>query len=196
MQHGGYFMSKRLVLPLIVVLLCFEGTSAHAFTIKKGTISLGGSSGLSAGRNDTDETTHFDHISGSINSGYFLIDNLEFGGQLNFGYIKSDETDSKCFAISPFLTYHVDLNETSNIYLTGMYGYRKSYQDDDDISDGTLLSAEIGWEYFFNPNVSGKIGIGYTRRYTKYESNDEYQPVDSSVTSTFFGTTFGLKVYF
>jgi hypothetical protein len=189
-------MFKRPVLPLTLVLLYLEGASAYAFTIKKGTISLGGSSSLSAGRYDTDGTTSLDHTSGSINSGYFLIDNLEFGGQLNFGYIKSDESDSKCFAISPFLTYHIDLNETSNIYLTGMYGYRKSYNDDDEISDGTLLSAEIGWEYFFNPNVAGKIGIGYTRRETTYESNDDYQVVDSSTTSTFFGTYIGLKVYF
>lgn len=192
-------MLKRLVLPLIAALLFFNGTSAYAFTIKTGTISLGGSSILSAGRYDTDRTTFVDGGSMSINSGYFFIDNLELGGQLNFGYYNSDEADGKSFAISPFMTYHIDLNETSNIYLTGMFGYLKSYYDHDDYSeesDGTLLSAEIGWEYFFNSNVSGKIGIGYTRKEMEYDSKDEYQDIDNSVTFTSFGTNIGLKVYF
>jgi hypothetical protein len=192
-------MLKRIVLTLITALLFFNCNSAYAFTIKKGTISLGGSSNFSAERYDTDRTTSSDGISISINSGYFVIDNLELGAQLGFGYYNSDEAEGKDFDIGPFLTYHIDFNETSNIYLTGMFGFLKSYYDHDDFSeesDGTLLSAEIGWEYFFTPNVSGKIGIRYTRKEMEYDSEGEYQDTDYSMTSTSYGTNIGLKIYF
>jgi hypothetical protein len=97
------------------------------------------------------------------------------------------------------LTYHIDLNETSNIYLTGMVGYLKSYYDNWSYSEGaegTLLSAEVGWEYFFNPNVSAKIGFGYTQKKKEYDLKEEYQDRDDSVTHTYFGTNIGLKIYF
>jgi hypothetical protein len=73
-----------------------------------------------------------------------------------------------------------------------MIGYWKTDQDDDwssDENDGTKLSAEIGWEYFFSPSVSGTIGITYTR--TEIDTD-----IDDSFTSTFFGTNMGLKIYF
>lgn len=186
-------MLKRIVLPLLVVaLMIFNTTNAGAVTIKKGTISLGGSSNLRLGRYDTDESTSTDQLCMSINSGYFFIDNLEFGGLLTLSYSSSGSTDTKGFSISPFATYHLDLNETSNFYLTGMIGYLKSYEDYDSYSDEedcTRLSAEIGWEYFFNPSVSGTIGITYTR--TEHDND-----IDDLDTSTSFGTNIGLKIYF
>jgi hypothetical protein len=77
-------MLKRIVLPLMVVaLMIFNTTNAGAVTIKEGTISLGGSSNLSIGRYETDESTSIDHFNMSINSGYFFIDNLELGGGID-----------------------------------------------------------------------------------------------------------------
>jgi hypothetical protein len=191
-------MLRKIVLSMIAVaLMICNSTNADAFTIKKGTISFGGSSNLWLGRSDTDITTSTDQINMSINSGYFVIDNLEIGGLLTLSYQSSDDRDSKGFSLSPFVTYHIDLNQASNIYLTGMVGYSKFYYDYDDISDesdGTILSAEIGWEYFFSSSVSGTIGL----RYRRMESDliDSDSDTDNSVTSTSFGTNIGLKIYF
>jgi hypothetical protein len=187
-------MLKRIVLPLIVVALMISNTTyAGAATIKEGTISLGGSSNLWLGRYDTDESSSIDQFIMSINSGYFFIDNFELGGQLDLRYTSYDSIDSKGFTISPFATYHLDLNETSNFYLTGMIGYSKTYSDGDygysNEYDSTKLLAEIGWEYFFNPSVVGTIGITYTR--TETDSD-----IGSSDTVTSFGTNMGLKIYF
>jgi hypothetical protein len=186
-------MLKRIVLSLIaVVLMICNSTNADAFTINKGTISLGGSSSLLIGRYDTDETeSHEDVIDMSIAIGYFISDNLEVGGLLGGTYRDRNDGDIKFFSISPFVTYHFELNEVSNIYLTGMIGYWKSDFDGkfgSDEYDGTILSAETGWEYFFNPSVSGTIGLIYSRT-EDTDSSDTF-------TSTSFGTNIGLKIYF
>lgn len=190
-------MLKKFFLLFVTAFVLSAGYDANGFTLTKGTVSVGGESTLSAVNSDSDRSDSTNSIGASVSMGYFIRDNLELGGKLSANYFDGVNGDSKGFSISPYLTYHFDLNETSNIYLTGMLGIVKTYSNHGSFSsegDATILSSEIGWEYFFNPSVSGTIGLKYEKADTDYDE-DQYG-FDFSNTSTTFGTVLGFKIYF
>ncbi len=197
-------MRKRIVLLTAIAATCFFFTvDAHAFTIEKGTISLGGSSDMFLGKHDSDGAEDIDHFQASVEIGYLVMNNLEIGGAVGFGFSSSDYSDSTTYSLAPFVTYHFPFNENSNFYLTGRLGYFRSESDSDDLSiesDGTTWSLGAGWEYFFNRYVAATIGLAYseTDRDEEFEFNNgvvsDVVTTDSSYTS--FGLNFGLRVYF
>ncbi len=192
-------MLKKFFLLSVTAFVLFAGYDADGFTLKKGTVSVGGASTLSAVNRDSDQTDSTNSIGASVSMGYFVRDNLELGGNFSASYMDRDSGDTKGFSISPYLTYHFDLNEKSNIYLTGMIGLSKIYSDYGSVSsdsDGTILSSEIGWEYCFTPSVSGTIGVRYEREDLDYKYKSGSYHDDEDSTSTMFGTVLGLKIYF
>lgn len=192
-------MLKKSIFLLVIVFVLSVGLNANALTLKKGTLSLGGASTLSAVNRDSDRSDSTNVLEASATIGYFIMDNFEFGGKLGASYIDYNIGDGKEFSISPYITYHFDLNETSNIYLTGMIGISRSYSDFGDYSrdsEGIVLASEIGWEYFFSPSVSGTVGVRYEKTDTDYDIKRPGYNSDGSDTYTTFGTILGLKVYF
>ena len=205
-------MLKKIVFFLIAfaAVIAFNISHAGAVEIKKGTISLAGSSDLSF--------SHYDHkvedknssrsaeIDGevldlSIRVGYFLADNLEIGAEIDVIYEFEDGGDDTSLAIGPFVKYHIDLNENSNLSLRAMVGVLQNDVDNDFFSgefEGTVFSAGIGWEYFFNCNVAGTIGLNY---FWKEWDEDYYLKSDGSAmrltrTESSISTYIGLIFYF
>ncbi len=193
-------MNRRLLILLVVISVGFIAniSDVEAFNIEKGSISIGGASTFELGTHDTDRTHSFDRFSLSLNSGYFIIDNFEIGVFLRLSYYDSSSSESKFYSISPFVSYHYPLNDFSNLFFTGSIGYSKSDMDSDyvlsDDSDGIALSAQIGWEYFFNNSVSGTIGLSYDRIEMDYDNDTNYGFDDETATS--ITSIIGLRVYF
>jgi long-subunit fatty acid transport protein len=185
-------MLKRITFPMAFLLTFIAGLDAMAFNLEKGTISLGGGSTFSFANREYDGSRSSNSIGLSFTGGYFIIDNLEIGGGLDMSYFSADDYEMKGIMVSPYVTYHFDLNETSNIFISGMAGFGKSDSDSDYLSsesDQTSLSAEIGWEYFFTPSVSSKIGA-------KYRWEEERGDDDWDIERKTFSTVLGLKFYF
>jgi opacity protein-like surface antigen len=128
------------------------------------------------------------------------MDNLEIGAHAGLSYADGDRSDCTSYALAPFVTYHLPVNEKSNFYLTGRVGFAKSECDYDRYSsdgDGTLWSVGAGWEYFFNRHVASNIGLEYTDTDYDVEYDGNVNNGESTnLSSTAYGLNIGLKIYF
>lgn len=71
--------------------MLFVSMDAMAFTLKKGTISLGGGSTFEIGNRDSDASSSTDHIGVSFTIGYFIADKIEIGVEIGASYSNSGD---------------------------------------------------------------------------------------------------------
>lgn len=189
-----------VILTTFVFIFSVTVFETEARLIKKGTISIGGSSsfGLSDENYDKGRDQTSLYFNGQV--GYFIYDQVEVGA--NFGLSYFNYSDSSIdnitrYSIGPFATYHIPLNDKSNIYIGGGLGYTQTKYDydsgGDDDEDGISISASSGWEYFFTPTVACHLGLRVI--YTDYDYSGQYVQ-NNDDTSIRIRTNAGIKVFF
>ena len=90
-------MLKKLLLLAVTAFVLFAGYDVDGFTLKKGTVSVGGASTLSAVNRDSDHTDRTSIIGASISMGCFVRDNFELGGKVSASYSDDDANTTTTF---------------------------------------------------------------------------------------------------
>ncbi|MGA1867210.1 MAG: outer membrane beta-barrel protein [bacterium] len=192
---------KSLLKKNMIFLLVFFGglflslAYAKAGIIKKGSISLGGSSSSFFSSRNFDKGEDNNTIKMAIEGGYFIIDNLELGVSLSFERQDGDNMYNTGYIIVPAITYHSPSDNKENIYIsTGIcYTMNKTKYisgaqfDEDSIG----FAVEFGWEYFFNPHVAVNVGLN-----TKWIEWDLKGYSIGNATETRITPGAGLKIFF
>jgi len=131
--------------------------------IKRGTLSLGAASNGGFRLIDRSiEDGNYKATFLSFELGYFIFNNIEIGSSVCLRYDSNDDFDARSYSLIPFLTYHLPLNEKSNIFMGIGAGYGLVDIDSDNIdeeSTQTLFYGEGGYEYFLNRNVALEFGV-------------------------------------
>ncbi|MCU0822933.1 MAG: porin family protein [Spirochaetes bacterium] len=190
-----YFL--YFLVSLNIVFLCSQ---SDARSIDQGTIAIGGNlNAFSETRNlkkGDDSDKYYFYINGS----YFTIRNVEIGTGMYYDSFKSDSQKITSWSLSPFIAYHLSLNENSDVY--GRAGvFLTSQNNSQDINnastqkwsaDSTGIQIEAGWEYFFTPNVAVDISISYSR----VQWDLIGYPFSSDTENRFYWPMIGLRVFF
>lgn len=194
----------RIVLIILTGMIITFSTSINeveARLIKKGSVSIGGLSNLgisNVNRGNGNDSTSF-MFSGSV--GYFVFDKVELGTSFGIGYSKyrNSSTDNlQYYSISPFVSYHIPINDPSNFYIGCGAGYAKNKinYDDDDFEDydddGKMISAFIGWEYYINQSLALRLGLNYS--HIEWDYAGEYSNNEDSTNS--ISTNAGFNILF
>ena len=175
------------------VLFLFA-VSVQAYEIQKGTISIGGASNIFYKSRNFDKSGTSKTYSLFLDGGYFIRNNLELGAELLLESYDAGDYESRSYSLSPFIMYHIPLDEQSNIIAGGGLGYSKYETDEDNTtyeSRGATMFGEVGWEYFFNPHVA--MNISFNLRHIEWKL-DNYSVDKDGETSIL--TKLGLKAFF
>lgn len=188
----------------MIFLIC---SNAPAYAIKEGAVSFtGASSGLLAFTNNNTNGSNNSNslINLTAGSGYFIRDNVELGIGLSVedsryrGFINSDETS---YTISPNITFHCQINESSNIFYgvgIGYSQYRAHFPStaytpaQTSTSAGTVAAAKIGWEYFLNNWTALQVALNISHSNNKATS--PYIEISNKQDSV--ASAFGFSIYF
>ena len=184
------------ILFFIFFLFISISSNTEAQTITQRTVSLSGSSIAFSETKDADHRPDRDKTSFTVNGGYFIIDNLEFGFSFLYAWEDIDEYgDTREYTISPYLAYHYPLDEKSSIYYGGGFGlsniktkYASGRTQKD---DGITLFGKIGWEFFINSQTS--INIGFILNRSEYDV-DGYAYEEEEILT--LRSEIGLTLYF
>ncbi len=205
--------------PIVTLIFCLL-TSAVMAQTTQGTISLGGSIGVSnSSQEDEDEFGEGESKSSTLifspDIGYFLADGMELGLDISFSTRKSkfvpddgDTQDGTTFnntALGPYFKYYMftsneDFAFTLNASL--LFGFSKiSAPEGDDLKGKNVqFTISPGFTYFFTDKIGLDFelqGIGYRKADPNTDSD-----VENDKTSTFifgvssFSPSLGFKYYF
>jgi hypothetical protein len=189
----------RRSIAILFLFTCapiFVFSIAEAQTITQRTVSLRGSSVAFSETKNADHRADRDTTSFTVEGGYFIIDNLEFGISFKYAWDTIDEySKSREYTMSPYLTYHYPLDEKSSIYYGGGFGLsniKTTYESGGtQKDDGIILFGEIGWEFFINSQTS--INIGFILNRAEYDV-EGYTYEDEEILT--FRSEIGLTLYF
>lgn len=197
-------MKKYKIVLMTLSLLLLFNLHALAGDIEQGTISVGASSNLSffqldSENNDDTEST----LSLSTEMGYFFAKNWEIGAGLNSHYKYVGDNEYLSIIFSPFIGYHWNLNETSNLYArvgAGIGTGQTSGDGWESDSDLTTLFGEVGYEFFLTKNIALDLSFKAERFWSEYsfEDDDEWywDEEDTGSTVNYITTQLKFKVYF
>jgi len=189
--------NTRITKVLIIALCALTAADAQ---VSKGTIRLGPQLAFS---NATQEIEGFsDNIKATtlnltLNTGYFVIDNLELGLSVSLARTKNevgaDEQTTSGTFIGPNLTYMLPLNE--NFYLPisaglGLNSLTLETSNNETSLSGLGFGFGTGIEYF----ASNKMGARFSVLYNAGSITDENDTIDLSVSST--QASIGVNFYF
>ena len=103
------------------------------------------------------------------NVGYFFIDKLAAGLQLNTVYNKFDASDggglkNYGYGLSPFMRYYIlDVDKLVNVFIQANYSLRFGEKyDKDNAIDGNAYGLQAGTVFFFNQSVGLELSLKYT----------------------------------
>ncbi|HLO57691.1 MAG TPA: outer membrane beta-barrel protein [Bacteroidales bacterium] len=183
---------KNLKNALIVLVLSFFVLSLNAQT-EAGKILVGGSSSLSFSamtekyKSDDADGTWGKSTSFSLapDAGYFVIDGLAVGLQLNMGLssFKQDDSDYKSsstmIVAAPFVKYYYGTGKVKP-FATASIGFGSQVDKDKNGETTTTdktgifgFGGGIGAAMFMNDNVALELGIGYTSMSTKAKEDND-----------------------
>lgn len=164
------------LINLFFTAILFVSLSANA-QITKGNWMVGGSASYS-----TSNTTNQqgDKLSSGIglsinpNLGYFFIDQLAGGTQLNFNYGKpSGGYSNTSYSISPFLRYYfLKPDKIINIFTEISYGYGISKSQNDKSSFVRGYSLKAGPVIYVNSSVGLELTANYNSSYLEQTNNN------------------------
>jgi len=196
-----------------IVLLVVITTVLHAQTIK-GTKVVGGGLQLQIEKaqdyeNSETKTTDFSFIP---SVGYFVIDNLAVGININYSTSKTENTflnntnttKSSSFAIGPFARYYMHTSNEDFVFygqVTALFGSGKETDTNDNKTKTSSFDMALspGLAYFFNEHWSVELGfrgIGYNKQDPdKDTEDDEYSTFQIGLNSL-MPSTLGFRYYF
>jgi outer membrane protein len=167
------------ILTGIIIVISATAFETEARLIKKGSISVGGSSNLG--------TDTMFIINGSV--GYFLFNQVELGASCDYRHKHVNDnyySDTKLYGIGPFIAYHIPVNDPSNFYIRCGFGYGKVETEHYE-ENGIETNISGGWEYFFTPSVASLIGLHYS--HTFWDNTENF-------IENHYSLDFGLKIFF
>ncbi|MCU0381962.1 MAG: porin family protein [Chitinophagaceae bacterium] len=145
--------------PVLILVLLLSSLAGKAQT-EKGDWLVGGLLDLNTAKNST--TFQF-----SPNAGYFLLDNLVFGGNLVFSYNKFGALKSTSFGIGPFVRYYFTENKIRPFFAGDMTFEKVKFTT----TNGSSTEDAFNWflgggaAFFINENVAldGLIGYAHSK---------------------------------
>jgi opacity protein-like surface antigen len=187
-------MKKNNIICLFVLLsVALLSAKADAHTIKEGTITIG-ISGFNLNR-DFDAGNNSREYDIDLDGGYFLMDNIEIGAGMSYDHYYDALQTNTSWSLSPYVRYHEPLNVNSNVYGgVGVFftGYDNDYSSSNKTTeDSSGITFRMGWEYFFNDNVSLNVGFSYSRA----EWSNTGQSISSEKENRFYWPQIGLRVF-
>jgi len=133
------------------------------------------------------------------NMGYFVIPNLEIGGQLIYGSDSQGDASNTIFGIGPAVAYYFDLDKTNTeakgkiypylgaAFLYDMMTFNNGQPGAEDIKWRTTTFSLRGGAAFM---LSGAVGV-YGQLGYDMDSSKQTDPVESESIS---GSVFGLEI--
>ena len=203
---------------LLIFTFLLASISLNAQT-QKGNWTFGGSAGFNFNStNSKFKTDNFEsdpdtntQLSFLPSAGYFVIDNLAVGLQVQIANFKSESTfdagggdtfesefTTKSTSINPFVRYYFGSNSIRP-YVQGQLGFggstlksETSGSNDDESKNSLFLYGGFGGVAFFiNEHVSIDVGINYTS--TRLKDKDDPRDDVRTVSNTFgFGAGFNI----
>ena len=202
-------MKKRAILILISMSFLISSGQIIGQT-EKGKFLIGGSSSLDfASYSSKWETEYgsgdngkFRNLDFTIQSGYFVFNNLAAGLEIPFNYSKeidgNDYYTSTSVTLIPFVCYYFGKGKIKP-YLVGGIGPgwgKEHYSSDNDLKIPTkILACEIdgGLAVFLNEHISLDFGLGYAYASTKW--NDEDSNMNYKTSSSGLGFNIGITCF-
>jgi hypothetical protein len=183
---------KKIVLSIAA---CLTIVLANA-QFKQGTMLIGGSFGVSSvtDKNKTDNVTVVNgrttSISLSPQFGYFVIDNLAVGGNLDLALSKYKQkagsefnSTGSQFSFGPFVRYYF----SPGIFVHGAFGLGAARNKYTSVSNSgnqkyglASYTLAVGYAYFLKDNVAIEPMIGFTSNTRKLNGTDQ-KIIDSSL---------------
>jgi len=172
---------KKLFLTIIAVLSLSALTQAQT---SKGYYLIGGGAGFSSSKQgDADATTN---ISFSPNVGYFVKDNLAFGGRLGVNSAKTGDVSATNFSFAPFARYYfVSIGPKAKLMADASFGFGSTKITDLDAVSSTNWAIAAGPALFPNNHTALEFTLSYGSLKVK----------DVDATNT-FGVNVGLQIHF
>ncbi|MDY3548608.1 outer membrane beta-barrel protein [Riemerella anatipestifer] len=129
------------------------------------------------------------NISPSV--GYFVMDNLALGLELNFLSAKSGDETNSTFSLLPNATYYFSTGSQFRPYLGAGVGYASTTSKYNNLSstvDGLAWGVKGGGVYMLNKTAGINIGLGY----------NQFSTTNNDVTTTVgtFGVNAGFSLFF
>ena len=132
-----------------------------------------------------------------ISGGYYIIDNLEIGLNLNFlsatNEVDSFEEKERGTFIGPSVTYMVSAGDNLYIPITGGFGMN-SITSDDDVNEVTFsglgFGVGVGLEYLIENKIGARFLLGFN--FGSLSDDDSTAEIDFS--NTDIGV--GVNIYF
>lgn len=172
----------KTLVPLILftcsISLAFSQTSEPVESITKGTKFIGGSFGFSSTQRD--DTYQYTGISIGPGMGYYIMDDLAFGGFIGYNYSKNDFPNSNSFSTYSGISFSAFLLKnyriSNNFFFTLQPGLsvgsskQKFSNETNNYSNLSLgLGISPGIMLFLNKKLAfqtslGNLGYSYERR--------------------------------
>ncbi len=184
LQPKPFFFTKFPIMKTRNFILSFAMLSCATFTFaqtEKGNMLLGGTAGFNVQFEKPDNIVKID-ISPEL--GFFVTNNLAFGGAINLGTTKSGDFSITTYGISPFGRYYFGTGMT-RIFLHGQFGFAGATFDfggDKESTTGSALLVGPGVSFFLNKHVAIEGVLGYTKQFGDLDASD-------------LGLRFGVQAY-
>lgn len=142
---------KKVLFIAALVAASFAGQAQTS----KGTYLLGGGAGFNSTKGATTWNV-------SPNAGYFVIDNLAVGANLD---VKDQNTAAgTTFGVGPFVRYYFVSLGKAKVFGNANYAY-------DGVNKSNSVGAAAGLAYFLNQSIALETALGYTNNTTAKTSN-------------------------
>jgi opacity protein-like surface antigen len=177
---------KKIVILIVLV-------SSYVFAqqgIMKGSYTVGGNIGFSSYSEDgnSNNQTRFVFMP---NVGYFFIDQLYAGLQLQYIHASSGDLSGNTFGIGPELRYYFLLDKLTP-YLGISYTYSKDTFDDEDLeSTYSSFTMSGGVDYFVTDFFALEASLNYSLTNFDYTTNNNSSGIDA----TEFNLNIGAKYF-
>lgn len=180
-----------MIFTLLVVMFTTAGVYAQ---IGQGTMMVGGNAGFSSikYKQKQGSTTHDDYTMTTFSLapqfGYFVIDNLAVGGDLNVSLSKysdedtDDESKDNSFELRPFVRYYLP----QKIFFHGQFGIGSGSTKDEDNNKNkynlTSWNLGVGYAIFITNNIAIEPMIKYGSNIKNYkDANPDYKDINTGL---------------
>ncbi|RYY68120.1 MAG: hypothetical protein EOO13_13155 [Chitinophagaceae bacterium] len=160
---------KKLFLIGVCNLVLLPAVFAQT---QKGNWLVGGNAGFTSQKQDDFKTTT---ITFNPNAGYFVMDDLAIGANVQLSSIKDDDDDAvTTVALGPFVRYYfVDIGPKAKLFANGSFGFGSiKYNESQSF---TQWDISAGPAFFLNPHTALEVVVGYgSQKFKDFEAANSF----------------------
>lgn len=175
---------KKIIVAVSALVL---GTTAMAQTDQGGWMFGAGSNlGFTSGKADNDAEDATSNLELNARAGYFIIDNLAVGLDVNYGSESTDGVSSASMGVGPYLRYFLMENK---LFGEAGFQYQSFSFDGENLGSGSAIGIGAGYAAWLNDNITLEPMVRYQMTSLKPEGADE------SVKGSNFGVMVNFGIY-